>query len=145
MVAIDDGTEKSNNGFSARPEQKKKFFKFQLTALLATAVDFSMTIILKEKADIYYPWAVAGGATCGAVTAFTINRYWVFRALKHHPLIQAVRYIIVAAGSVILNTAGTFALNETLQPGYIYSKAIVAVIVGFTYSWYLSKKFVFYA
>jgi putative flippase GtrA len=127
------------------PENKKKFLRFQLTAIIATTADFLVTIGLKEIYEVNYSLAVAIGATAGAITAFTINRYWVFKALELHPLEQGMRYLFVAMGSVILNTTGTWMLTEFFQFPYIVSKAIIALIVGFTYSYYFSKRFVFYA
>ncbi len=123
----------------------KKYLKFQMTALAATAIDFCVTVILRENFNLYYAWAVAGGAIAGALTAFTINRYWVFRSLANHPFEQALRYFIVAAGSIVLNTLGTYLLTELFQITYLVSKASIALVIGFTYSYYFSKRFVFYA
>jgi putative flippase GtrA len=119
--------------------------RFQLTALLATTVDYIMTIFLKEVVQFDYRLAVFCGATAGAITAFTFNRYWVFRSLEKHPLSQALRYAVVAGGSVILNTAGTSAITEIFSLQYLVSKAIMSIIIGFTYSYYFSRRFVFYA
>ena len=123
----------------------KKFLRFQLTALLATAIDFFITILLKEIFKIHYTFAVAGGATAGAFTAFSINRYWVFHSIKRHPINQSIRYFFVASGSILLNTFGTYLFTESFHLSYLVSKAIIALIIGFTYSFYFSKRFVFYA
>lgn len=123
----------------------KKFLRFQLTAIIATGIDFLFTIILKEIFHLNYSIAVAIGATFGAITAFSVNRYWVFRSMETHPVEQGLRYLLVAAGSIALNTAGTYFLTELTYFPYIVSKAIVALVVGFTYSYYFSKRFVFYA
>lgn len=122
----------------------KMFLRFQLTAIIATSLDFLITIFLKEKSGLNYSLAVGLGATAGAITAFAFNRYWVFRSLEKHPIEQGIRYLLVAGGSIFLNTLGTFILTETLQLPYIVSKGIVAMIIGFTYSYYFSKRFVFY-
>ena len=124
---------------------KSRFVQFQLTALLATCVDFAMTTVFKEVFTFHVALAVACGATCGAITAFTINRFWVFHSLEKNPLEQVFRYFLVAGGSVILNTFGTFLLTELTTIHYLISKAIVSIIIGFTYSYYFSKRFVFYA
>ena len=123
----------------------KKFMRFQLTAVMATTIDFLVTILLKEKFGIYYSAAVAFGASAGAITAFSINRYWVFRSLELHPIVQGLRYLLVAAGSIFLNTIGTYLLTEYFHIPYLISKATIALILGFTYSFYFSKRFVFYA
>jgi putative flippase GtrA len=121
-----------------------KFLRFQLSALLATAVDFLFTFLLKEELHVYYTWAVAGGAIAGATTAFTANRYWVFKSLQRHMVDQGFRYFIVASGSIVLNTACTYFFTEAFYMQYLVSKAIAALIIGFTYSYYFSKRFVFH-
>ena len=126
-------------------ENFKKFIRFQLTALFATSIDFFVTIMLKEYFHQNYTLAVGLGACTGALAAFTVNRYWVFRSLERNPISQGFRYFTIAAGSVILNTSGTYILTESINISYIVSKAIVALIIGFTYSFYFSKRFVFYA
>ena len=126
-------------------KDKKKFLRFQMTAVVATCVDFLVTIFLKEVFQVHYAFAVAIGAGSGAITAFSINRYWVFKSIQTHPVEQGIRYVLVAAGSVALNTAGTYLLTETFFLSYIVSKTIVAIVIGFTYSYYLSRRFVFYA
>lgn len=123
----------------------KKFLRFQMTAILATSVDFFITIFLKEIFQMHYTLAVAGGAVAGAFTAFSLNRYWVFHSFEKQILGQGLRYLLVAAGSIILNTGGTYLLTESFYFSYLISKAIVAIITGFTYSYYFSKRFVFYA
>ncbi|HQV99739.1 MAG TPA: GtrA family protein [Bacteroidia bacterium] len=131
--------------FSTFPANNRRFLRFQLTAVMATIVDFSMTIFTKNIFHVHYTIAVATGAISGAITAFLINRYWVFSATKNDPVKQALRYTAVVLGSILLNTAGTFALTELMMLTYLISKAVVALIVGFTYSYYFSKRFVFYA
>lgn len=125
--------------------KKNKFLRFQLAAVLATGVDFLMTIFFKEYIHLYYTEAVALGATCGAVAAFTFNRYWVFKSLEKHPAEQAMRYLLVVSGGIILNTTGTYLFTSGLELPYLVSKAITALIIGFTYSYQFSKRFVFYA
>jgi putative flippase GtrA len=123
----------------------KKFMRFQFTAVIATSIDFSVTIFLKEFYHVYYPVAVCCGAIAGAITAFSINRFWVFASLGGHPLSQGLRYLLVVAGSIFLNTSGTWLITEFIKLPYLISKASMALIVGFTYSYYFSKRFVFYA
>jgi putative flippase GtrA len=124
--------------------KRRQFIRFQLTALTATCIDFIITIITKEYTGFHYTIAVATGATAGAITAFTLNRYWVFRAVEQHPAGQAIRYVLVAFGSVVLNTIGTYLVTEILITPYLISKALISLIIGFTYSYHFAKRFVFY-
>jgi putative flippase GtrA len=56
---------------------------------------------------------------------------------------QALRYVVVLGGSVVLNTAGTFAVTELAHSHYLLSKGLVAVAIGVTYSYFALKTFVF--
>ena len=123
----------------------KKILRFQLTAVMATTIDFLITIILKENFHWHYTVAVGFGAGAGAITAFSINRFWVFRSIERNAFGQLFRYLMIAVGSVFLNTIGTYLLTEYLLISYLISKAVIALIIGFTYSYYFSKRFVFYA
>lgn len=125
--------------------QNRRFLRFQMTALFATTIDFLMTILFESYIGFHYSLAVALGATCGGLSAFLLNRSWVFASFGTHPVRQATKYLFVVAGSIILNTAGTYLLTESTMLTYLISKAIVAMILGFTYSYYFSKRFVFYA
>ena len=125
--------------------KNQSFLKFQLTAVIATSIDFLMTILFERFIGFHDSRAVAMGATCGAITAFIINRKWVFSSMGTHPAKQAFKYSLVVAGSILLNTGGTYLLTESTMLTYLISKAIVSILVGFTYSYYFSKRFVFYA
>ncbi len=137
-------TENNHNGVAASEKKSSPFFRFQLTAFIATIVDFLITILVKELTSLHYSWAVAIGAACGAITAFSINRYLVFQSLQTHPAQQAIRYLLVVIGSIVLNTFGTYLVTENFHSQYLISKAIIAILVGFTYSYHFSKRFVFY-
>jgi putative flippase GtrA len=119
------------------------FVKAQLAAVLATLADFVSMIFLKEVLGVWYVTATAIGAFVGATTNFLLNRYGVFLAGGKSIKQQVSRYAIVAAGSLLLNTGGVFLITEYLNIPYLYSRVIVAVLVAFTYNFYLQKNFVF--
>ncbi len=121
-----------------------KYFHTQVVALIASAIDFAVTIFLKEIGGFNYVAAVGLGACCGAVTAFMLNRHWVFKAFHSHILHQALRYIIASGGGVLLNTSGTYALTETFGLPYLLSKTLVSLVIGLTYSFYVVRSFVFH-
>ncbi len=119
------------------------YLRAQFTALIATAADFSVTIILKEIAGFWYLYAVAIGAAAGAILAFFLGRHWVFRSASRSVHAQALRYVMVAAVSWILNTSGVWLLTELAAIPYLYSKLFVSVIIGLTVNFILTKRFVF--
>jgi putative flippase GtrA len=121
----------------------KLFFSAQIAAFVGTAVDFLATIFFTEFFGILYWVSSAMGAALGALTNFLLGRYWVFEA-KHRKLYgQAFRYVLVSAGSLILNTLGVILLTDGFGLFYVWSKVIIAIIVAVTYNFILQKNFVY--
>lgn len=122
----------------------KTFLKAQLSSLIATAVDFTVSILLVEIFGLdYLAVSVAAGAVFGAITNFIINRYWTFEAKEKRVAKQSLRYLLVWAGSLLLNVSGTYSLNHFFNLQYVLAKISVAVIVGLTFNYILQKKYVF--
>ena len=121
----------------------KKFIRAQASAVIATLVDFGSLAIFVEFLHGYYALGVVCGAFMGAITNFTINRYWSFEAAHRSVPVQMSKYFIVFIGSVLLNVVGVWALTEGLNLHYLGSKAVVALLVGLGYNYPLHRFFVF--
>ncbi len=131
----------------------KTFALAQGAAAAGTAVDFLVTIFCTELLAIWYVISTALGSVAGAITNFMMGRYWVFQSTENKLKTQALRYTLVSLGSLILNTAGVYALTEfmlqylrngeTNEHDYIIAKVIVAIIVAVSYNFILQKNFVF--
>lgn len=121
----------------------KLFLSAQVAALIGTAVDFLATIFFTEVFGILYWVSNAMGAALGALTNFLLGRYWVFDAQHQKVTGQAFRYVLVSAGSLILNTLGVYLLTENFAMDYRISKMIIAVIVAVSYNFILQKTFVY--
>ncbi|MDH5256605.1 MAG: GtrA family protein [Gammaproteobacteria bacterium] len=119
------------------------FLKSQISAIVATAVDFFVLFFLVEFIGSWYVLAAAVAAFCGAVTNFLLGRHWTFLAHDdkwHH---QAQRYMLVAGGSLGLNTLGIFLLTDGLAIHYMISKVIISFFVAVAFNFPLQKYFVF--
>ena len=129
------------------PKQKKSLTKLfaaaQVAALAGTLVDFAATFFFTEVLGILYWVSNAMGAALGAITNFLLGRYWVFEAKEGKIEQQAFRYVLVSAGSLLLNTAGVYFITEFFGLHYMWSKVIVAVIVAVTYNFILQKNYVY--
>lgn len=119
------------------------FVGAQLAALIATGVDFIALLFFKEVIGLWYVTATALGAFMGACTNFLLGRYWVFTATESKVHHQAFRYILVSAGSLLLNTGGVYIVTEYGGINYFYSRVIVAILVAISYNFILQKNFVF--
>jgi putative flippase GtrA len=119
------------------------FLRYQVAAIIATMVDFFVLIILTELFDVWYVASTAAGAFCGALTNFIICRYWAFVNSSNNLANQAVKYTIVSAGSLILNTLFVYLLTDFAGVTYSISKIITAIIIAIFYNFTLQKYYVF--
>lgn len=120
-----------------------KFIKAQASSLAATIVDYSTAILLNQVLGVWYIAANIAGNIAGGVTNFFVNRNWVFKKDKGPVKLQAVKYILVWGGNMVLNTGGVWLLvNYRILP-YFWAKLTVAIVVGFTYNYMIQKRFVF--
>ena len=120
------------------------FSKAQFSAQVATIADFSVSMLLAELFGIYYVWASFCGALSGGIVNCIVNYRWVFddtRELRKRAI--AVKYAIVWSGSILLNTAGTFALTELSGQYFIFAKIVVAVCVALLWNYQLQRLFVY--
>lgn len=119
------------------------FLKSQITAILATIVDFVVLFILVEFLQIWYVSAAAIAAFCGAVTGFSLGRHWAFIAKYDKWHQQALRYVIVAVGSMALNTIGIYVITDGLNFHYMTSKVVISIVVAIGFNYPLHKYYVF--
>ena len=119
------------------------FIKAQAASLTATVVDFAVTIILKEWFQCWYLLASVLGTLSGGIVNFTMNRRWVFNARDKKIHFQAIKYLLVWVGNLVLVSAGVFILTNYGGFSYLVSKITVSLIVGILYNYVLQKGFVF--
>lgn len=133
------------------------FFKAQLSAQVASFIDFLTTILLAKLFGLYYLYATLIGSILGGIINCIINYGWVFHASGCKKTHVALKYTVVWGGSILLNTWGTFALTEWLKRmkwvngllGYyvsdvfILSKIVVALLVAFFWNYFLQRFFVY--
>ena len=119
------------------------FIKAQASSIIATALDFLVTIILKEFFKFWYLAASIAGTLTGGVTNFALGRHWVFDGKSKKVHRQIIKYIITWSGNLLLTTFGVIIFTHYIGLSYIISKVIVAIMVGAGYNYMLQKKFVF--
>lgn len=126
-----------------KPKKIVSFLRAQVTAVIATAVDFGMMILLKEVMGMYYLAAVVIGTLAGGFVGFMLGRYWVFISTEVKSIKQAKKYLVVMAGSFLLNVGGVYLMVEIFHFQYIIAKVIVSIIVGIGFNFFLQRLYVF--
>jgi len=123
------------------------FFKAQAASLIATIVDFVVTMLLVSAMGLQDDGAITMAAATGTITGgivnFLIGREWVFLATHQARTIQARRYFIVWMGNLLLNAGGVYLLIHFGEIKVVYAKVIISVLIGFSYNYFLQKKYVF--
>jgi putative flippase GtrA len=119
------------------------FTKAQLVSLLASCVDFLVTLLLVQVLGAPYLPGSATGTLTGGVTHFMISRNWVFSAQEKKWSGQVSRYMLVWIGNFILNIAGLWLLTHFTGMNYLLAKIVIAIIVAVCYNYVLQKRFVF--
>lgn len=126
--------------------------KHQAASLVATGVDFGVMIAVHELLHLSPAWSTVVGATCGAISNFTLGRHWTFRSTadpgrgvsRRDPVYtQAWRYAIVSATSLLLNALGEHLLAERLHVQYVVARLGVALAVSVLWNFPLQRAFVF--
>ncbi|SDX58507.1 Putative flippase GtrA (transmembrane translocase of bactoprenol-linked glucose) [Hydrobacter penzbergensis] len=119
------------------------FIKAQAASLAATIVDFAVTIILVEVFHCWYLAASVIGTISGGVANFVLGRRWVFKATEKGIPIQAIKYLLVWMGNLVLVSGGVYVVTNYGRINYVLSKILVSVVIGATYNYLMQKRFVF--
>ena len=126
-----------------KPNILISFLRYNLAAIIATAVDFIILIALTEIFQLWYFLSAIIGAIAGGIVAFMFSRNWVFKKQEGKITTQALKYILVWGTSIFLNTYGLYLFVEYLNFHYIISKVIVAIITGIGFNFFMHKYFIF--
>lgn len=119
------------------------FIKAQISSITATIVDFSITLICAEVFGIWHMAAIIMGTVAGGMVNFYMGRNWAFNSRSKKVTEQALKYILVWAGNLLIVFSLSYILVNYLNVYYIYSKILISVLVGTTYNYFLQKRFIF--
>lgn len=125
------------------------FGKAELTASIASAIDFGMAFILSDIVGLYYGLANALGVMCGGITNCCLNYRYVFGNSHRKKKSVAWRYFVIWGISWMLNSGGTILLTETINHSehinihYMIPKCIVSFLVAVFVNYPGQRKFVF--
>jgi putative flippase GtrA len=119
------------------------FIKAQAASILGSIADYAVTIFLVELLHCWYLVANLAGNIIGGSAQFLLCRNWVFRVSGNKMRSQALKFILVFVGNLILSAAGVYSLTHYLRVNYIISKTMTSILLGVSYNYIMQKQFVF--
>ena len=119
------------------------FGKAETSAIVASAVDFSLSFFLVQAVGTWYALASFFGALAGGIVNCYVNYRWVFDKQKQRKPYLMLKYFVVWSISILLNTSGTWFFTELSGVNFIIIKAIVAVVVAILWNYQMQRIFVF--
>jgi putative flippase GtrA len=122
---------------------RKSFIRSITNSLIATFIDYVVTIVLATYFQVYYLSATLIGNIFGAVTSFLIGRHWVYKKRNARWQKQVIRFIIINMLSIYLNTTGVYFLIENFGMSLMWAKTSIAIAVGIFFNFIMQKYFVF--
>ena len=121
----------------------RTLLRHQTGSFIATGLDYGVMIALVSLGGASPETGTALGAACGAVLNFSLGRMWIFRATGGKVAPQAGRYIAIATGSLLLNTAGMHVLAGLLHVPYVAARVAVSIVVSLLWNFPMHQTFVF--
>jgi putative flippase GtrA len=121
----------------------KKFIKANTASAIATAIDYLVTVFLKEAGGIHALAAGITGTVCGGIGNFLICRHWVFKEANLTLMQQGRRYLLFWTGNMLLNLGGLYLLIQVAGLNYIVAKIITSITIAAVYTYPVQKRYVF--
>jgi len=119
------------------------YLKAQASSLVASAIDFGVTIIAVNLFGWWYLAASITGTVTGGAVNFYVNRKWVFESESKAINWQILKYVLVWSGNLIIVTAGVFMLTHFFNLNYVLAKVLSSVLTGISYNYIMQKQFIF--
>jgi putative flippase GtrA len=121
------------------------FIKAQSVLIAGSAADFLVIVLMVLLFSCWYVTASAAGNIAGAIAQFILSRNWVFNTGKQKSAVplQLIKFVFMQAGNIALATFGMYLFTQYTHLHYLLCKLIVSAFPGVSYTYLLSKKFVF--
>lgn len=119
------------------------FIKTQAVLIAGSLADFLVTYLLVEFFQCSYITGNAAGNVAGALAQFILSRNWVFNTSRQSIPMQGIKFLVMWVGNIALSALGVFLLTRYIHLHYMLSKLIISALLGLSYTYLVSKKFVF--
>jgi putative flippase GtrA len=105
----------------------RQFIKFNLVGLLNTALDFALFSLL-TWIGVYYILAQCVSYGVGMVNSYTLNKYWTFAQKGRLEPKQAIRFLVLNLGSLLLSLLLLMFFKDSWGIAIIAAKLLTTVV-----------------
>jgi len=120
-----------------------QWIRHHMTAIISTIVDYSVMVGIVEFSALGPVAATPIAAFAGAVTNFSVNRNFTYRAGDRPIKGQLLRFVLVSGASLGWNTLGEFLFLKIPHLHYFVARVITSIIVSNVWNYPLLRFFVF--
>jgi|ERR1035437_871070 putative flippase GtrA len=116
-----------------------KFFKFIVVGFSGMIVDFSITILLKEKFKINRYISNSAGFTIAASSNYLFNRLWTFESNNPKVLIEYSTFLLISLIGLFINNLIIYLFEKKLK--FYFAKFLAIMVTSlwnFTANYYLN-------
>ena len=125
------------------PNHKVAMARAGMAGVVATAVDWTAVLLLKEFVGAHYMVGVVLGAIMGGLTNFIINKFWSFQNGSGSTKSQLLKYAAAWGGFLVLYNGLVALLTEGLMLHYFGSVVLASIVVFLGWSYPMQRWFVF--
>ena len=116
-----------------------KFLKFGIVGLFGMVIDFSITILLKEKLKVHRYISSSAGFTVAASSNYLFNRIWTFSSNNPKVFEEYSTFIIISLIGLAINNLFLYLFEKRLKFYVAKLFAIgVTIIWNFLANYYLT-------
>ena len=105
-----------------------KFIKFIVVGFSGMFVDFSITILLKEKLHVNRFIANSAGFTFAASSNYLFNRFWTFHSNNPKIFVEYSKFLIISLIGLLINNLIIYLLEKKLR--FFFAKFIAIMITS---------------
>jgi putative flippase GtrA len=119
------------------------WLRHNVAAVVTTVVDYSIMVALVELGGFGPVPATALGALAGAITNFTLGRFFTYRVRREPMVGQALRYALISGASLGWNSLGEYLFASALGLQYFVARVVTSVIVSTAWNYPMQRFYVF--
>ena len=120
----------------------KKFFKFGITGVLNTAVDWLISSLLYYCFAVSSPVSKVAGQITAIINSYFVNKYWTFKNNNKHKKSEILKFLVVQGISLGIGYAGMRYFNQYLGFNFFLCQILIAGIT-IIMNYFGNKLFVF--